>query len=275
MTAAVMTDGYASKSFPDKALKGASLFWYLVAVAGQWAFVIYIASFYGTSTLQGNFEAWSRNKNLMAGYVAGDLAGNLFFAAHVLIAAYITAGGAFQLVPQMRSRAMSFHRWNGRLYILTAFLMALGGLWLVWVRGTYITLTGGLGISLLAVLIMIGATQTLRYAMAHRIDIHRRWALRTFILVNGVWFMRLGYMFWVLVNQGPVGMTDKMDGSFDIIWGFGSYLLPLGLLEAYLRIRDSAGSAAKLAMTGVLTVATLAMAIGIFGAFMFMWRPLI
>ena len=110
----------------------------------------------------------------------------MYFAAHVLMAALITTSGALQLVPQIRARATSVHRWNGRLYILTAFLMALGGLWLIWVRGTFLTLYGAAGSTLLAVLIMICASMTLRYALARKIDIHHRWALRTFLLVNGV-----------------------------------------------------------------------------------------
>src|SRR5882762_6201186 len=137
----------------ERAMNTATRLWFIVAVIGQWAFVYYIAAFYGGPTLQGHFEAWNR-KDLITGYVAGDHVGNLYFAAHVLMAALITTSGALQLFPQIRARAISFHRWNGRLYILTAVLMALGGLWLVWVRGTYLTLYGAASSTILAVLIM-------------------------------------------------------------------------------------------------------------------------
>jgi len=56
----------------DTALKAAARFWFLVAVIGQWAFLYYyyILAFYGTSTLQENFEGWSKNTFLLKTYVA-------------------------------------------------------------------------------------------------------------------------------------------------------------------------------------------------------------
>ena len=275
MSAAVLSNGLTLRNAADSALKIAARLWFLVAVIGQWTFVYYIAGFYVGPTVQGHFAAWLKNDNLIKGYVAGDGTGNLFFAAHVLLAALITAGGALQLVPQLRARALAFHHWNGRVYLLTAVLMALGGLWLIWVRGTYLTLYGAAGSTLLAVLIVICAGQTLRYALARKIDTHRRWALRTFLVVNGVWFQRIGYMAWTILNQGPVGIGDRMDGPFDIFWGFGNFLLPLAILEIYLRTRDRAGPQGKAAMAAALFVLTGVMGVGIAGAYMFMWRPLL
>ncbi|MEO8812184.1 MAG: DUF2306 domain-containing protein [Caulobacteraceae bacterium] len=254
------------------ALRGASALWYLVAVAGQWIFVAYIASFYWRPTLAGHFAAWNR-RDLITGYVPGDHVGNGFFAVHVLVAALITTSGALQLVPAIRKVAPAFHRWNGRFYIATAFVMALGGLWMVWVRGTWLTWWGAASSSILALLIMGCAAMALRHAMAGRIAAHRRWALRTFLVVSGVWFQRIGYMLWILVNQGPVGIGKHMDGPFDIALGFAVFLVPLAILEIYLRVRDRGGDLAKTAMAGALLVLTLATGVGVAGAWMMMWKP--
>ncbi len=105
---------HSLQDFADTALKAAAGFWFLVAVIGQWAFLYYIVAFYGPSTLQGHFQAWSKNTFLFEGYVASNTAGNLVFAAHALLAAVIAFGGAIQLIPQIRERAISVHRWNGR-----------------------------------------------------------------------------------------------------------------------------------------------------------------
>ncbi len=43
---------------------------------------------------------------------------------------------------------------------------------------------------------MICAAMALHYALARNIDAHKRWALRTFIVVSGVWFFRVGLMLW-------------------------------------------------------------------------------
>jgi hypothetical protein len=44
--------------------------------------------------------------------VPGDTAGNVAFGTHVLVAAVIVFGGTLQLIPHIRTRAISFHRWK-------------------------------------------------------------------------------------------------------------------------------------------------------------------
>lgn len=70
----------------------AATFCYLAIAAGQLLFTAFILAFYYPSSLSGNFAAWNA-KPLIKGFVAGDASGNLFFAAHVLMAAVITFGG--------------------------------------------------------------------------------------------------------------------------------------------------------------------------------------
>jgi hypothetical protein len=275
MTTAALIPVWRPHALADTTLAAAARLWFAAAVAGQWAFVSYIAGFYGAPTLQGHFEAWRHNRNLITGYVAGDGVGNLAFAVHVLLAALITTSGALQLTPTLRARAPAFHRWNGRAYVLTAFIMALGGLWLVWVRGTWLNVYGLAGSTMLASLIMLSAAMTVRHAMARRIDAHRRWALRLFMVANGVWFQRIGYTAWMILNRGPVGIGDHMDGPFDIVWSFAAYLLPLAILEVYLRTRDHGSAPGKAAMAAALLSLTGVMGVGIAGAYLFMWRPLL
>jgi hypothetical protein len=94
------------------------------------------------------------------------------------------------------------------------------------------------------------------------------------MVVNGVWFFRVGLMFWIAVNQGPVGFDPKtFTGPFLSFLSFADYLLPLAVLEIYLRTKDRAGVAGRFAMATVLFVLTLAMATGIVVATMGMWLP--
>ncbi len=79
-------------------------------------------------------------------------------------------------------------------------------------------------------------------------------------------------MFWVLVNNGPVGFDPKtFRGPFIDFMSFASYLLPLAMLELYLRARDRGSPSARLAMAGALGLLTIAMGVGIFGAAMGLW----
>jgi hypothetical protein len=135
MSTAVLSNELRLNSVAGTALRSAAGFWFLVAVIGQWAFLHYIVAFYGPSTFRGNFQAWTKNTFLLKGYVPGDTAGNLAFAAHALLAGVIAFGGAIQLVPQIRTRAIAVHRWIGRVFFVTALGLSGSGLYMEWVRG--------------------------------------------------------------------------------------------------------------------------------------------
>lgn len=259
----------SARAGAERALKAAAALWFLTAVAGQWLFVYYITGFYGPSTLSGDFEDWNRRDPVM-GYVAGDTVGNLFFAAHVLIAGVLTFGGALQLVPQIRARAIAFHRWNGRLFLLAAIAAASGGLYLEWVRGAALASEGtalveAAGLTLNAVLILAFAGLAWRAVRAKHIAAHQRWATRLFLVVNGVWLMRVGVAAWTLLT--PYGAMP-----FFTFWSFGAYLVPLAVYELYLRAQKGAAPA-QFAMAAILLALTLIMGAGEVSAFLRFWRP--
>jgi len=135
MSTAVWTNQLEPNSVANKALKAAAELWFLVAVIGQWAFLYYIVAFYGPSTFTGNFQVWNRNTFLNMANVPRDTAGNLAFAAHTPLAAVIAFGGAMQLIPQIRARAISVHRWIDRVVFVTALGLSGSGLYMEWVRG--------------------------------------------------------------------------------------------------------------------------------------------
>lgn len=246
--------------------------WFIVVAIGQLIFISFILAHYGSRTVALEFAAWN-DRPIIKGYVADDVLGNAMFIAHVLLAAVVTLGGLAQLVPFFRRRAPAFHRWNGRIYISIACFLALGGLWLTWGRGTMLSFVSALPVSLNGVLILLFASLAWRYGWRRQIGAHRRFALRTFVLVSGVWYLRVGLMGWVIINQGPRGMNDTMSGPADLALAFGSYLVPLAIMELYFlaqRTNRTAHMWLALVAVGLGTVFT---AIGIFGAAMFMWWP--
>ncbi len=265
------TTSAGREALAGKALGASARLWLFTALAGQLAFALYVAAFYGGAAVQGRFEAW--NDVLVGGYVRGAVIGNIVLAAHLLLAVVITLGGPFQLWPWIRRRAPWLHRWNGRLYMLTAVVITLSGLYAVWTRGTAGGTTMRVGISLNGVLILAAVGLAWCHAVARRFAAHRRWALRLFMLVSGVWFFRIGLMFWILVHRAPVGIGDDFDGPFVRFLAFGCYLVPLAVLELYFRAGASRGPIGKSLMAALLTVLALCSAVGIFGAFMGMWLP--
>jgi uncharacterized membrane protein YozB (DUF420 family) len=243
-----------------------------MAAVGQLAFVYFIVAYYGTRTAAGNYAGWD-DKPLIEGYVAGDGFGNFMFISHVLLAAVITLGGLHQLIPAIRNRWPVSHRVVGRSFVVVACFMALNGLWLVWVRGTQLSLASAVPTSLNALLLLWFVSAAWYLAMRGRYADHRRWALRAFVVANGVWFFRIGIMAWVLINQGPVGMNETLSGPADLALSYGSFLVPLALLELYLRAQRKEAGAWRRAAIGGLLASTAITAVGIFGTVAFMWGP--
>lgn len=269
---AAKREGRSLQAVASTALSAAVQLWFAVAVAGQLLFAYYVAAFYGGAAVQGNPARW--NDVAPHGYVAGETAGNAAFGFHVLAAVVMTVGGALQLIPQVRRHAPVFHRWNGRVYVLLAVLSSLIGLYMVWGRGTVGGLMQHIGVSVNAVLILLCAFQAVRHARIRNLATHRRWALRLFLVVGGVWFFRVGLMFWLLVNQAPVGFDPKtFEGPFLSFLSFAQFLFPLAVLELYLRARDLGGALARAAMAAGLLALTAAMGAGIFAAALMMWLP--
>ena len=269
---ACATGGWTYEFFAGVALKTAARFWFLVAVAGQWIFAYYMVATYVSPAVQGNLAAW--NKDIPHRYVPGDTVGNSAFALHLLLAAIITFGGPLQLIPQIRTRAATFHRWIGRIYLPASFTAGIAGLYLMWIRGTVGSFSQHLGLSLDAVLIMLCAAMAFRYARARQFAVHRRWALRLFLVVSGVWFFRVGLMFWIFVNHGPVGFDPQtFEGPFIDFLSFAISVLPLSILELYLRTLDRGVASTRIAMAASLLILSVAMGIGIYVATMGMWLP--
>jgi hypothetical protein len=253
-------------------LMGSAAAWYVVAVIGQLIFASYVAIFYGSAVLAGDFERW--NRVMPHGYVAGDTLGNVIVLAHLVFAAVIVVGGIVQVTTGTQRWVPTLHRWNGRLYIVAVFVMGIGGLTMAARRGAVGDATQTFAIAFNAVLMMIFAVMVLRHALARRFDQHRRWALRLFLAVSGVWFFRIALMFWILVNRGPVGFDpETFRGPALIVIAFGQYLVPLAVLELYFRARDRGGPRVQITMATGLSALTLLTATGIVAATLMMWVP--
>ncbi len=252
-------------------LTASTIFWFVVAVTGQAFFAIYIALFYGGTSLRGDLQAW--NEVVPGRVVAGDTVGLFAMAAHVALAFVVTTAGPLQLIPALRERMPGLHRWTGRAYVVLGFIIGLGGLYLIWGRREADdTLLGSSPLTLNALLIMGFAWMTVRNAMARRIDVHRRWALRLFLAMSGVWFLRVGVMMWIL-TIGTEGLGERLEGPVGTFLKFACYLFPLLVLELYFAVRRQRSAAPKWAMAALMAVLTLPMAAGIGMAAMVFWLP--
>jgi hypothetical protein len=246
--------------------------WFVVTAVGQTIFFLYITGYYAPPVARGTLADWSKYRDLITGHVPGDTFGNAMFGVHVALAALLTMGGVLQLWPALRRRLPALHRWNGRLFVLAALLAALGGLWLVWGRGSRLSDASDISITLNAVLVLTFVTMAFRAARARDFAAHQDWAMRSFFVVSGVWFLRIGIMGFALIAVGLFGAEKTIvEAAFPVL-SFASYLVPLGVYELYRRARRGTAPV-QTAMAAGLLALTLVMATGIFGATMMMWLP--
>ena len=260
----------------NKALKTSAKTWFMVAVVGQWMFAIYVAGFYWLSALQGDLAKWE--KALPKGFAKGDVMGNTAIVMHMLLAFIIIVGGPLQFVPSFQRKFRKFHRWNGRVYMVTVFLVSGTGLYMVWAKGG----VGGpfqyAASTLNTILIFCFGTLTWRTALQRKFKAHNRWAFRLFLAGSGVWFARLGFMSWGVLHH-IFGFNPKpYFPYFYDIWSFGQFVVPLLMFEIYYRTLEKQGKekqvkTRKRVLTGVLYFLTLLTAIGIASVTIAMWIP--
>ena len=184
----------------QRLLSASAIAWFVPACVGQWIFTGYIVLKYVAPALRGDVSGW--NDVMVNGLIPGDLAGNIALGVHLFIAFAITAGGTLQLIPAVRRGAPSFHRWNGRAYVVIALITSLAALYMTWTRHQLGGVVSAVGISLDAVLIIFFSGMTFVSARSRRFGVHHDWALRTFVAVSAVWYMRVSYGFLILAFQG-------------------------------------------------------------------------
>lgn len=262
----------SSASHPSlRALRVAAATWYVAAILGQAAFAAFILAFVVPRLMAGDLPGLN-DKPHITGYVPGDAAGNANLLAHLLVGAVMTLSAMLQLLPALRRRWPGVHRWNGRAFMVAAAVATLTGFYLTWVRGSQLTLPSAMSTSINGVLILLALGLAWRAARARDMVQHRRHALRAFLLVNGVWFLRLGIV-PVAMGLAAAGQRLELDGALFLAISIGSWAIPLAVLELYFvaeRARSDALRWATAALVVVLAVITAAAGAA---AWMGMWAP--
>lgn len=246
--------------------------WFVLAALGHWIFLAYILVAFFPPIAQNGVEGL-QGMHLPAGFREGDFWGNLASVSHILLSAIIIGGGPIQLIPAIRRRCPKLHRWVGRSYLVAAAIGSIAGLYMTWTRGEVGDVISHVGISIDGILILIFSALAIRMALARRIDLHRRWAMRLFMVASAVWFFRVGLMAWVMLTGGIGIDWETFTGPFLYTLNFAQYLLPLAMLEWYFYCQRQSTTGVDIAFVVTLSVLTVYMAIGIFAATMGLWLP--
>lgn len=273
-----MTSSYAYElsgkfDWTGKILSSSVTLWFVTAALGQWLFAYYILVLYGSSAIEADWAVWTNR--MIHGIIPGDMIGNIAVFVHILLAFVVTFCGPLQFIPQVRSNFPRFHRFNGRVYLITALIISVAAIYMIWSREAIIGgLSGQIGTSLDGVLTIVCAVMAWRFAVKRQIATHRKWALRLFIVASGVWFFRIIRGFWMFVHDGrSPGTNANLTGPFDVTLSFAGYLVPLLLLEIYFVVREKGSTTMQSIFAVVLLVLTIATAIGIYSAAQILWLP--
>ncbi len=247
--------------------------WFVVTAIGQWFFVFYINGFFGPRFISRGVDGFE-GTHLPNGYVPGDDIGNSALALHVLAGGLIIAAGQIQLIPAIRSKLPRLHRYSGWFYMMASVAVSVAGMYLVWTRERQIgSLIQDIGTTGSGVLVMLFVPLALYYAIKRNFAAHRRWALRLFMVVSAVWFLRLLIFGWLMLTGG-YGMDFKtFTGPFLYFAGFAQYLLPLAVLELYFWAQKPKNKAWRGAVAGMITVSSAYMAVGVLAITMGFWIP--
>ncbi|MEO1475225.1 MAG: DUF2306 domain-containing protein [Pseudomonadota bacterium] len=245
--------------------------WYVPVLVGQFIFVAYIFYAYGGPLLSGDPTGW--NEHLSEAWVSGRTTGNSAVAAHLALAVVIHIGGPLQLVPAVRRRFPTFHRWTGRLFVTAVAIAVISGVYMLLVRdiGAWPL---KLGFIAQAVLIVWFTLFAVRHARRREFDVHMRWATRLFLAASSVWFFRVMIMIWFVLTGGIGIDTSTGTGWFLDFMSIGQFL-PLAVYEVYNWLKAGGTPSARYAMAGFLWTAAGATTVGVGLAALGMWFPVL
>ena len=255
-------------SFSQKLLAFSAQAWYASAAIGLGAFLVYVIGNYGADILSPS------NAADKSSFIPNDTVGNIFLATHLSLAMLVISVGMLQLVPALRASFPAFHRWNGRLFLVSAMACSLAGQYLIFTRDIPGNLIMDLGTSSAGILVLVFSALTYKTARARKFQQHRKWAIRLFMVANAGWFFRIGLMLWLAINQGPVGMDMKtFTGPALIFISYAQFLLPLAVVQLYFYAQSLNNNAVKISVGLLILVLTIATFAGVAAASMMMWFP--
>jgi len=239
-------------------------------------FGFYILAFYGGAIPANTLEDW--NETLPRLYEANTPVASVGIGLHFLAGAVLLLFGPIQLIGAIRAKAPAIHRWIGRIYALAALAAGVGGLTFIAAKGTVGGLAMDVAFASYGALMVLASVQTVRHAMARRIEIHREWAIRLFALAIGSWLYRIGYgLFFAFGGRdNPCHVQADFSGWFDHVMNWAFFVPPLIIAEMYLRARRArATTAGRLGAMTALALGAAFIAYATFFFTLFGWGPAI
>jgi hypothetical protein len=149
------------------------------------------------------------------------------FYVHIVSAPVVLLNGLILLSAYVRRRHGAWHRWLGRVQVVVLLLCVLPSS-VVMSRHAYGGWPAGLSFVLLSVATASCSVVGAVYACRRRFDQHRRWMLRSYVLICSAVVLRL-----ISGTAGLVGVPSPAHAYIAAAWC--SWLFPLGAYEVLER----------------------------------------
>lgn len=195
-----------------------AILWWLMLVTSA-AIAVYATRYFVLPTTDNHFARYQLPLRL---HIAGGIGALL--------------AGPWQFSERVRLRALNFHRWLGRFYLIEVALGSVAGLIM-----SFVSMEGlptHLGFGILAVLWFFTGLRAYQYARRGQIEAHREWMIRNFALTLAAVTLR---------NWLPL-MIFALHWSFHISYIIVSWLcwVPNVLLAEWMIARARCRSLEKL-----------------------------
>ena len=150
------------------------------------------------------------------------------FYIHIFSGPVVLLGGLILLSEHVRRRHAGVHRVLGRVQVVVLLLFVLPSS-VVMSRHVFGGWPSGLSFLLLAVATATCAVVGVVHATRRRYDMHRRWMLRSYVLICSAVALRL-----ISGMLGEVGVPSPGDAYIVAVWS--SWLVPLAAYEIVERV---------------------------------------
>ncbi len=158
----------------------AMVIWIVFTMFGTYAMIHYIYS----AVVKGYWDSWEVTDPGL--YREGHTLPNHIILIHMIGGSYLMFVGPIQLIPFIRRKYISFHRWIGRIYIVAAVTTSTFAI------SFCVTYSNGrddpnenIGNVIMGSAMFISAAQSYRYIMEKKIEEHKIWSFRLFIAAAG------------------------------------------------------------------------------------------
>jgi hypothetical protein len=156
--------------------------------------------------------------------------------------------------------------------MVAALAASLTGFYLTWIRGSQLGPASAWSTTLNGLLIVVFVVLAWRSALRRDFVRHRSHALCAWLLVNGVWFLRIGIV-PVGIALGGLGLQDEYGEFAFLAVSWLSWTLPIAVLQIYLWAERGDRATRQIAVAALLMACAVFTAVGSVAAIAFMWLP--